>query len=451
MLHGVDVSNYQADWSPASGDTFVFLKATEGRTYTSPALAGQTSRARKAGIVVGFYHFMWPGNPEEQAQFFVRQSNPQPGDLLVCDWEKSGTTNEDKDRFIKEVKRLAPHCLTGLYCNTSWWLTIDKTSYYGDFLWIADYRSTSVQTGTPPIRTRWLFWQYSDKPIDQNWCRFESKAELVAWAKSLIPSPPKPPTPPPPPKPKPVKYKEFPFTVTHFNILKPSFADKNDLPWAKRLPLIIKYMKDSHSSVFLLNECGIAEAADVAREMGNSWTWDRLVNNVVLRDKNKWTEVKLIEKYLSGPKTGNRRTLMAVSLRYYQNRNVVVTFGSSHFETFASGFAKNEAQAQALRDKQTQEVVTALGKPKFTIWAADTNDRDVTSGPVAIAKKAGYKLVDDLVRVSGPKWSTDGKHLIDRVFVSPDIKVSSAKRTDPKQASDHLLTTVKVVARIVVP
>lgn len=260
---------------------------------------------------------------------------------------------------------------------------------------------------------------------------------------------PTPPTPPAPPKP--VKYKEFPFTVTHFNILKPSFADKNDLPWVKRLPLIIKHLKDSHSSVFILNECGSSEAAVIAKEMGTSWTWDRLVNNVILRDKNKWTEVKLIEKYLSGPTTGNRRTLMAVSLRYYRDRNLVVTFGSSHFEVLAAGYVKTEAQAQALRDKQTQEVVSALGKPLLTIWAADTNDRDVTSGPVAIAKRAGYKLVDEAVKVSGPKWSTDSKKLIDRVFVSPDIKVTAAHRTDPGQASDHLLTTVNVVARLAIP
>lgn len=259
-----------------------------------------------------------------------------------------------------------------------------------------------------------------------------------------LPTAPKPPAPPKPPV---VKFKEVPFWITQFNILKPSFAGKADLPWVKRLPLIVKQLKESKSSILILNECGADEAADIANELGPQWTWDRLVNNVVMRDKEKWLEVKLIEAYLSGPTYGNRRTLVGVKLRHYQNPGLILTVGSTHLETLGSGWAKTEKEAQALRDAQTGQAVKALGSVTLTIWGGDLNDGDITSGPVAIAKKAGYKLVDELVKVSGPTHSIDGStKVIDRLFVSPDIKVTEAHRTDPGPASDHLLTTARVVA-----
>ncbi len=61
MLHGVDVSAHQSSFD-ADGLDFVFIKATEGRSYVNPRLTDQTKRARDADCVVGFYHFLWPGN-----------------------------------------------------------------------------------------------------------------------------------------------------------------------------------------------------------------------------------------------------------------------------------------------------------------------------------------------------------------------------------------------------
>ncbi|MGH8966129.1 MAG: GH25 family lysozyme, partial [Actinomycetes bacterium] len=40
MLHGIDVSSHQTDFDTDEVD-FVFIKATEGRSYVNPKLDGQ--------------------------------------------------------------------------------------------------------------------------------------------------------------------------------------------------------------------------------------------------------------------------------------------------------------------------------------------------------------------------------------------------------------------------
>ncbi|MGW1466105.1 GH25 family lysozyme [Streptomyces sp. NPDC001493] len=181
MLHGIDVSSYQETFD-TDGVDFVFIKATEGRSYVNPHLAAQAKRARDAGCVVGFYHFLWPGKAAEQVRFFLARTPEKSGDLLAVDWEQTGdgtrAGNADKDKFLHELKRLRPDHRALLYCGRSFWLDVDRTSYAGDGLWIADY----VEPGEPRIEADWLIHQYTDHPIDKNVADFASPAELRSWA-----------------------------------------------------------------------------------------------------------------------------------------------------------------------------------------------------------------------------------------------------------------------------
>ncbi|QKW09286.1 muramidase [Streptomyces sp. NA04227] len=183
MIYGVDVSSYQPIDYSTKGLSFVFIKASEGRSYVNPRLAGQTKTARDAGCLVGFYHFLWPGNITAQAEYFVSKAPERQYDFLACDWEWTGSgtaaTNAEKDRFIKEVRRLRPHNKVLLYCNRDFWLNRDTTSYAGDGLWIADH----VTAGKPRIRADWAFHQYASTPLDKNVGDFRSKETLRAWAK----------------------------------------------------------------------------------------------------------------------------------------------------------------------------------------------------------------------------------------------------------------------------
>ncbi|RII15665.1 Lysozyme M1 precursor [Streptomyces sp. YIM 130001] len=181
MLHGIDVSAYQSSFD-TDGVDFVIVKATEGRSYINPRMAAQVSRARDAGCVVGFYHFLWPDNIKAQAEYFVGKAGEKKGDLLACDWERNGegshASNAQKDQFIKEVKRLRPSHRVVLYTNRDFWLNVDTTSYAGDGLWIADY----VTAGKPRIEADWRFHQYTDTPLDKNVADFASKDALSKWA-----------------------------------------------------------------------------------------------------------------------------------------------------------------------------------------------------------------------------------------------------------------------------
>ncbi|MEU6406970.1 GH25 family lysozyme [Streptomyces sp. NPDC046985] len=182
MLHGIDVSAYQSSAFDTSGLSFVFVKATEGRSYVNSRLSAQTKHGREAGLVVGFYHFLWPGDVDAQAEYFVAHAPEKAGDLLAVDWEPTGegthASNADKDRFIRKVKALRPHHRVLLYTNRDFWLHVDTTSYAGDGLWIADY----VSAGHPRIKAAWRFHQYADEPHDKNVAAFADAAALRRWA-----------------------------------------------------------------------------------------------------------------------------------------------------------------------------------------------------------------------------------------------------------------------------
>ncbi|MEW2619829.1 glycoside hydrolase family 25 protein [Streptomyces sp. NPDC048106] len=182
MLHGIDVSSFQSTSYDTDGLSFVFMKATEGRSYVNPRLTAQTKTGRDAGLVVGFYHFLWPGNLTAQADYFLKHAPERAGDILAVDWETTsdGThaSNAEKDSFIRKLKQLRPHNRVLLYCNRQFWLNIDRTSYAGDGLWIADY----VTAGKPRIKAKWRIHQYSSQPHDKDLADFSSKAAMKEWA-----------------------------------------------------------------------------------------------------------------------------------------------------------------------------------------------------------------------------------------------------------------------------
>lgn len=188
LTYGIDVSSQQSEDLPGSvpGVSFAFIKATEGHTYVSPVQKAQAAAARKAGRTVGFYHFLWPGDVQRQAEFFVTKCASVPGDVLAVDWEttEAGTyaSNKEKDAFIAAVKRLRPNHRVVLYCNTDFWFHHDSTSQCGDGLWIADY----THAGRPRIEHPWKFHQYADGPGHDRDVYNGSAAQLHQWARGLL-------------------------------------------------------------------------------------------------------------------------------------------------------------------------------------------------------------------------------------------------------------------------
>jgi hypothetical protein len=183
-LTGTDNSSFQAAEFPVkSTDAFAFIKATQGTSYTSAIQAAQADWSRSKKLVTGFYHFLLTGNIQAQAEYFVAQCASVDGDPLVCDWETNPAdgkhpTCAEKDAFLKAVKKLRPTHKVGLYCNKSFWTSVDTTSYCADFLWIA----APGTAGNVGIEHPWTFQQTGiTGSQDVDIANFKTKADLLTW------------------------------------------------------------------------------------------------------------------------------------------------------------------------------------------------------------------------------------------------------------------------------
>lgn len=190
MIQGQDWSGYQAEAPNVTGLDFAFVKITEGLSYVNPRWVKQRDQAKKHGLVWGAYHYPHMGNdPVKEADYFLRQVSWADGDVIVLDWEgydqaNKGVSNARKlayrDAWLKYVKGKMPKHRVGMYCNTDYWLNLDKTSNCGDFLWIA---TGGKKAGDPGIKSKWLFHQYSTAGgIDHDVANFATRAALAAWA-----------------------------------------------------------------------------------------------------------------------------------------------------------------------------------------------------------------------------------------------------------------------------
>jgi hypothetical protein len=187
-IYGIDVSGYQAAHYPTTVGghpvDFAFVKATEATSYVNPNMVAQAAFTRANGDVLGFYHFLHSGNVQAQAEYFVTKAASQEGDVLACDWEMGGVSGADKDAFLKAVKKLRPTHRVGLYCDANHWLNVDKTSYVGDFLWLANYNNKPATSG---VQHAVQIHQYTSTPVDSNYASaWGTKAAMRKWAEGLI-------------------------------------------------------------------------------------------------------------------------------------------------------------------------------------------------------------------------------------------------------------------------
>jgi GH25 family lysozyme M1 (1,4-beta-N-acetylmuramidase) len=174
-MKGIDISSYQpsVDFEKvkAAGIEVVYIKATEGTSYTNPYLRTHAVAAKAAGLKVGFYHFMSPktaANAVEQAKYFINTIGDLAYDCkLAQDLEKTGDLakailNSVAKAFLDEVKTLTGTTPV-LYSYTSFIKSYLTSSLTGYPLWIADYRSGSP--GTNGVWADWIGWQYSSSGV----------------------------------------------------------------------------------------------------------------------------------------------------------------------------------------------------------------------------------------------------------------------------------------------
>lgn len=234
--------------------------------------------------------------------------------------------------------------------------------------------------------------------------------------------------------------------VATLNIQNPDFrsTQQSAAPWSKRLPAIVALLKKSNASILILNECGKEQAADIQARLGKAWVWDRLGTNVVMRRGDMWSDRRLVQKYLSGPTEGYRRSLVARELVRTGSKQPSMLIAATHLEALSSGFVKTEDEAQALRDKQAREV-DALVTQTRTVLCGDFNDADVATGPRAILQAGGLTSILLKTTVKNSNLGTSGAgRFIDDILTSRDLTVRAAEVIDAGSASDHNLLRCQV-------
>ena len=168
-VQGVDVSKYQGtiDFAKikAAGNTYVFVKATEGITSVDPDYAHNITAARAAGLVVGSYHF-YETDDDPSAQFgnFRQHADVKPGDLPpVVDIEVLAQGSrpdlaDDLKSFLAQMEQ-AYGAKPILYSGVSF-ANEYLSGFSGYPLWVAEYTSAATPK-VPAGWQTWTFWQYS--------------------------------------------------------------------------------------------------------------------------------------------------------------------------------------------------------------------------------------------------------------------------------------------------
>lgn len=149
-LFGTDQSKWQAN-EVQEGD-FVILKATEGVGYVDPTCDTKYQLNKKAGKLLGVYHYARPdlNDAVSEAQFFVSSIRGYLNEaILALDWEQPGTQNNvawakawlDEVYKMTGIKPLI--YMSASVVNAYDWSVVANADYG---LWIAGY---------PDLRSSW--------------------------------------------------------------------------------------------------------------------------------------------------------------------------------------------------------------------------------------------------------------------------------------------------------
>ncbi|MGO1948339.1 MAG: glycoside hydrolase family 25 protein [Mycobacteriaceae bacterium] len=178
-LDGVDVASHQhpggsaIDWQTvaASGQSFAFIKASEGTGYVNPYFSSDSAKASAAGVTPGSYHYAKPGesDPRAEARHYAATlaTGVQPSLPPTLDLEESGgLAPEDLQNWVRdwidEIK-----VLTGqdpiIYTYHDFWINdMANTTEFSEYpLWLA-YYNPALPSEIPGGWDEVTFWQYSD-------------------------------------------------------------------------------------------------------------------------------------------------------------------------------------------------------------------------------------------------------------------------------------------------
>lgn len=184
---GIDVSYWNSgiDWPKvrATGQRFVFAKATEGDFYADPSFAANWSGAKAAGLLRGAYHFFRANiDGKKQAKKFIDYVNktkddgelPHVLDLETQDGQNNARIIARAKDWLDEVEAAfgkKPIIYSGMYFLQDYFSEAGggPPKWAKDYpLWLAQYPNTYVDGQQPHLPRgwfKWTFWQYSEKGL----------------------------------------------------------------------------------------------------------------------------------------------------------------------------------------------------------------------------------------------------------------------------------------------
>lgn len=179
MLKMVDVySDSPRSYATQSGVDIIMVKATQSTGYVNPRCDTDYQAAKRAGKMLGFYHYCGGGNPEAEAKYFYKNTKNYVGEAVpAVDWERNqnaswGNKNYVR-RFVDEF-----HKLSGV-----WPLIYVQQSALNQVanctkdcgLWVASYPSMDWKSWKLPNMnvktspwTTYTVWQFTGDNMDRN-------------------------------------------------------------------------------------------------------------------------------------------------------------------------------------------------------------------------------------------------------------------------------------------
>ncbi len=165
----VDLSHHNASVdfvrAGSAGILGVIHKATQGTHFTDARYTERRPLAAAAGLMWGAYHFGVAGDVEQQVDHFLAVVKPQPGDLLVLDFEENtagdSMTLAEAEAFVTRLHDKTGRW-PGLYGGQHLKQLLGaqrSTPLASCWLWLAQYSGT---VHLPAAWSRWTMWQYTD-------------------------------------------------------------------------------------------------------------------------------------------------------------------------------------------------------------------------------------------------------------------------------------------------
>ena len=171
-VKGINISNNDGDIdlnsASEAGSRYVYVKATEGKTFKDSYMNTYYTKCKSLGMKVGAYHYLVStSSPEEQAQNFYDTISGYEWDLIpMLDTEEYFDGIEDYiKRFRDAFKKLSPLEL-GIYSYTSFintHLNDLDSSIYNMPLWEANYNGKPWSDVGNTKFTNLVGHQYSTK------------------------------------------------------------------------------------------------------------------------------------------------------------------------------------------------------------------------------------------------------------------------------------------------